>query len=126
MSIILSWHDDAKTMLRYDFPESWTWQDFYQAFRTGTSEYTATVDHPVDILIHLPEGGKLPASGHAISNARRALKEKSPNLNRIVVVGGNALVKAMVNVLSRVYQRQFLQADTLAQAEAMLAAERVR
>ncbi len=36
MKIQVSWHDDAKTILRYTYLEGWTAEEFYETFAQGT------------------------------------------------------------------------------------------
>jgi hypothetical protein len=120
-SIQVAWENAAKTILRYDFSEGWTWKDIFTIKSKG-DQMMDGVQHPVGVLFVLPPKSALPHN--AISNVRHLVKMTHPRAYASVMVSGDVYVKTIYNVLKQVYKpltETFLHAETVERARELLA-----
>ena len=124
MGVSVSWDNDDKTALRYDFKGRWTWQEF-DAATVEAFAMTGSVPHIVDSISNFEIGAALPPN--ALFQFRRAMSKAPPNRGITVIVGGSLFIKTMVTTFSRLNKQlgeRLLIADTLNQARTLLAARR--
>jgi hypothetical protein len=124
MNVKVSWDNDDKTTIRYDFEPHWTWDEFYKVAEDAFA-LTRSVEHTVDSISHFKPGANLPPN--ALMHFRRAMVNAPKNRGVTVIVGGSMFIKMMVTVFSKLNRQlgeRLLLADTLAQARVMLAARR--
>jgi hypothetical protein len=124
MSVNVSWDNDDKTIIRYDFDGQWTWNDF-NAATVDAFAMTRSVDHRVDSISYFNKGAALPPN--ALFQFRRAMANAPKNRGKTVIVGGSAFIKTMVAVfshLNRELGERLALADTLDEARANLTARR--
>ncbi len=69
MTINVTWDNDEKTTIRYDFAANWMWQEFDTAIDSGY-QMMSIVPHTVDNIINSLESSKMP-----IGKARRIIAE---------------------------------------------------
>lgn len=124
MSVNVSWDNDDKTALRYDFKARWTWEEF-DAATVQAFAMTGSVSHTVDSISNFETGAALPPN--ALFQFRRAMSKAPPNRGITVIVGGSMFIKAMVTTFSRLNKQlgeRLLLADSLDQARTLLASRR--
>ena len=120
MSIQLSWDNDEKTIIRFDYGKGWTWDDFSEAGKL-VQKMRAEVNHPVHIIANF-EDGAFPPLG-ALGKFRTA-QENVPGDAVVVVVGGGMFITALVSSFSRVYKalsKNLMVADSLDKAREKIA-----
>jgi hypothetical protein len=114
MSIRVEWSDTSHTILHYHLPQEWTWDQFHEATQTGQT-VMGSVEHPVDMVFELDAGMIIPP--RVLHNMARIMRQPSPpNVNRVVLVGGNGLVRNLASVLRTLYPVQMsrvMEAQTL-------------
>jgi len=124
MNIKVSWDNDDKTVIRYDFEGTWTWEDFKIA-ATEAFAMTRSVEHPVDTISNFLPGVLLPPN--AIFQFRRIMEDAPPNRGVNVIVGSSAFIRTMVMMFSginRNLSKRLIVVDRLDQARAAIAARR--
>lgn len=131
MPIRVSWYDDAKTIIRHDFPVEWTWDEFYEATRQSV-EMEKTVRHNLYLLSVNPPNAKIPA-GNALANFQKGFDLHKPHLRFVLVPTNNTFLLlfgrtlmslGMVTKKLRMVQTieealRLIQADKEAQKEAL-------
>src|SRR5258706_13447577 len=121
MTITVSWDNDDKTVIRYDFAGKWDWTDF----RTATVEafaFTRSVQHRVDSISNFHPGTTLPSD--ALFQFNRIMKTAPLNRGATVIVGGTMFINNMVSIFSKVHKplgKKLLLASTLDEARQKLA-----
>lgn len=118
--VTVTWENPAKTILRYDFVERWTWKDIYAAKNIGDA-MVESVPHFVGLMYVLPPNATLPEN--AIPNVRTLIKNAHKRVYMSVVVSNNVYVKTIYNVLKQVYKpltKNFMHADNADKARTLL------
>lgn len=124
MNIKVSWDNDDKTVIRYDFEGPWTWDDFRIAAEEAFA-MTRSVEHTVDTISNFFPGVLLPAN--AMFQFRRIMEEAPKNRGVNVIVGSSAFIRTMVMMFSSVNRqlaKRIVIVDRLDQARAVLAERR--
>jgi hypothetical protein len=124
MKVSVSWDNDDKTAIRYDFEQGWTWSDFSAATVDGFA-LTRSVQHTVDSISYFKPGVELPPN--ALFQFRKAMANAPKNRGVTVIVGGSLFIKTLVGAFSRIYPQlgqRLLLADSLEQARTLLSARR--
>ena len=100
MGIQVTWDDKAKGILRYDFGENWTWDDFFAAVSTAK----ALIDEVPGLvgIIMNTEAERMQYPPNMLTNMRKALSGKHPRTRIIVVVAKNQFLLVMLNILSQI------------------------
>jgi hypothetical protein len=102
MGITAVWDNDEKTIIRYIYDGSWTWDDFYTAFGQAY-KMIDTVNHRVDIIVDVRMSSLLPQN--ALSRGRQLSTSTHTNQGRTIVVGANALMRSVSNIFNKVYTK---------------------
>ena len=122
MGVTVSWDNEARTTLRYDFQGQWDWEQFRTAAVVAFA-LTRSVPHKVDTISYFHVGAMLPSN--AIFHFNKAMKDAPPNRGVTVIVGNNTFIKNLVSVFGKIYKplgkRLFL-AASLDEARQKLAA----
>ena len=124
MKINVTWDNEEKTVVRYDYGKGWTWNDFWAASETS-NQMLATVDHTVDFLTSFVDG--TPPSLGAFGQFKRAQDTFPENGGVVIIVGGGALISGLVTTFSKVYRKfsdNLLVAKTVDEARVILAERR--
>lgn len=124
MNVTVSWDNDARTVIRYDFEKQWTWDEFYAA-ATSAFAMTRSVSHLVDTISNFTPGAALPPN--ALFQFRRAMYTAPANRGVNVIVGASALIKTLVllfSQLNRDLSERLILVDSLEQAREVLAERR--
>ncbi len=124
MPVLVDWDDSEKTILRYRFEGHWTWDELYVTYERGVS-LNNSVPHRVDTLADLTQSKGLP--GNAAAQFRKLTTLPQSNTGLIVIVGGGALITALLNAFKTVYRRgaeKYFQVNRLEQAYALINQDR--
>jgi hypothetical protein len=124
MNIKVSWDNEDKTIIRYDFEGTWTWADF----RTAAEEafaMTRSVEHTVDTISNFYPGVMLPPN--AMFQFRQIMEDAPPNRGVNVIVGSSAFIRTMVMIFSSINRnlaKRLIVVDNLEQARGTLSVQR--
>jgi hypothetical protein len=111
MSVSMNWDNPAKTILKITFTGEATQEDFITAFNNQIT-YLDSVPHNVCVLADFREITRM----QNILGASGAMSGKTfTNLAGLVVVGTNPILKAVINVWSKLY-RKMTMVSTLEEA----------
>lgn len=103
MTITVQWDDESQTIVRWVFEGKWTWDEYNQAM-TESNQRVRGVEHAVDAIMDLTHSNMLPAN--VLSNTHAARDEIQPkNIRWIYIVSHQALLKALINIFTRLYER---------------------
>ena len=124
MNIKVSWDNEEKTVIRYDFEGPWTWDEF----RIAAEEVfamTRSVEHQVDTISNFFPGVMLPPN--AMFQFRRIMEDAPKNRGINVIVSSSAFIRTMVMMfgsVNRQLAKRLIIVDRLDQARAALAERR--
>ncbi len=124
MSIDGSWDNDEKPIIRYDYGQGWTWDEFKQATATS-DEMVSSVTHTVDFITDFSSGSAPPMG--ALGKFKSAQENSPENVGAIVIVGGSMFVNTLVSTFSRIYRamgEQLMVASTVDESREKIAARR--
>lgn len=122
MSLItVSWDNDTRTIIRWEFQTGWYWADLYQA-RGAFDQLMEAVSHPVDVIINLNKT-TIPL-GDTLHNFR-AVSLRPPTHRRVMVLTNASTfgltVAEIVRHTFRIWDRMLI-ANSLEEAYAKIAA----
>lgn len=123
MSIKVLWDDTDKTIIRYMYEGRWTWDDFQNAY-VEAKVMLDEVNHKVALIIDVRNSSLLPNG--ILSRAKNQSRTRHPNEDTVVIVGANAFVRAIYDVMRNLYsdaiqKRGYYLASTLEEAHTLLA-----
>ena len=101
MKVNVSWDNDKKNVIRFEYEPMWTWEDFRWASDIS-DEMMESVDHIVELIIYFRDGVTLPPS--AVKNFKEALERAPKNSGMVVVVGGNMLTDMVLANVTKVFK----------------------
>ena len=103
MGIAVCWDDDEKTIIRWDFDEKWTWNDFHEAFRISM-EMGENLTYRVDVIPNATKSPHMPIG--ALSEFKR-LDNQLPSIVKLIVVAGtSAFTRSMIELFGKIYRAQ--------------------
>ncbi len=121
MSVTVAWDNAAHTIIRCEYEGEIDGENVRAAL-AAVAALLEGIDYPVDFINNL-------SSAHIGSEALiagiRAMSDWPPHTRRVVVVSGQAAVRAAANVVRRLYpkwRRRVFIVDTVAEARQILAA----
>jgi len=123
MSIKVLWDNTEKTIIRYMYEGRWTWDDFQIAY-TEAKVMLDEVNHKVALIIDVRNSSLLPNG--ILSRAKNQTRTRHPNEDTVVIVGANAFVRAIYDVMRNLYadaiqKRGYYLASTVEEAHTLLA-----
>lgn len=129
--ITIKWGTDDKTVLLYEFEDSWSIDDLIEALDAGVA-VTAKYDHDMDVIVDLTKSGMPDLFGVNMNKAfKRAMNRtdehmedttKDPGL--IVIVASNPIMRSTLVSLLGMYKRlgnQLVVASDLDEARSKIA-----
>jgi len=122
MAVNVRWLDDTKTIIVLEYIGAWTWSELFQA-RATAAEMRGSWDGKLPSIQDLTNGQLLPKD--IFSNAHR-VTATMPENSLIVLVGTNALARAVLETLRRLDrggQQHYRIAATVDEAAALIKAE---
>lgn len=120
----MQWENDEKTIVRWTFEGVWTWGDFRVA-QAELHNMIRYLGYQVDVIADMRRSPALPRD--TFHNFKSAELKALPNRDRVVLVGGSFLVRGMASTFNQVFRNRptrFLLADTVEEAQSMLAQPR--
>jgi len=87
VGISICWDNPEKTVIRYDFGQSWTWDDFWAALKAD-DELIGSVDHIVHLIFDFRQARFVPPNPG--SKFRMLADQISDRIGLIIIVGANA------------------------------------
>ncbi len=124
MPVHVSWDDDAKTTVRWDYEGKWTWDEVAAALEQSNT-MIRTTDHSVSIIHNLTASAGIPSG--ALTQAHRFTASQPENWDLTVVVGSGGFIDALVNVFGKVYRKlgeHYRAARTLDDARSIIARQK--
>jgi len=101
MPITVDWADPEHSILIYSFVSNWTWDDYDRA-NLVTHDLIVSVSHEVALICDFSASTGIPP--RVLSHIGRSLRQKRPaNLNQIIAVGVNGLLRNLADVLRTLY-----------------------
>lgn len=103
MGIAVVWDDDEKTIIRWDFDEKWTWDDFHEAFRISM-DMGENLTYRVDVIPNATQSPHMPVG--ALAEFKR-LDSQLPDIVKLIVVAGtSAFTRSMIELFGKIYRAQ--------------------
>ena len=99
MAIRVIWDDASQRIVRYDFDEQWTWEDFFAAKKAAYNMIDANA-RPVAVIMAAHPNMTLPPN--MLTHSLSALRNKHPNTLLVVFVITKPFLRAMLNTLSKI------------------------
>jgi hypothetical protein len=94
------WDNIDKTVIRFEFEGSWTWDDLYQASDEATAMLD-TVPHMVDFVLDVRNANQIPRD--FMNHAGNIANGQNPKRGLLVVVGANRLLRTLGGTLRRLF-----------------------
>ncbi|MCI0713856.1 MAG: hypothetical protein L0154_27105 [Chloroflexi bacterium] len=96
MSVKVSWYDEENTIIVQEFPEIWTWDEFYDAVKR-TVELENQVSHPLYVIGTQPRNGQTP-KGNVISQYNVAIRMHEDHMRYYLIATDNYLTTIFGNI----------------------------
>lgn len=103
MSIVVYWEDEAQTIIRWDFDEKWSWDDFHEAFRISLV-MGENIQHRVDVLANAVKSPNMPMG--ALAEFKRLDRQLPAFVKLIVVAGSSPFTRSMIELFGKIYRAQ--------------------
>lgn len=104
MSIAIVWDNNDNSVLRITFGKVWTWEELDSSIEAAKA-LMDQVNHQVDQIIDLKNISGVPEG--AFWRLHKLTQTKHHNQGRVILVGGNAFMRAMMDTLRRVVSDLF-------------------
>ncbi len=124
MTVEVQWDNPEQTVIRFDFAERWTLDEFEAVRKIAYQMYDKSPHQGMfGVLLIFPPRAFLPEN--ILSIVRRQISVKHIRTGMIVVVSNNSYVKILCNMLVTVYRPAravFTQTDNIEEGRALLLA----
>lgn len=100
MGVSVYWENSRHTAIVLKFTAPWTW-DEYERVGTELEAMVQSVNHTVDVLIHIAEAGAIPTD--SMFRLRELYHSTLPNLGEYVFIGAPDGFKSLMTVTDRYY-----------------------
>lgn len=98
MTIKLSWDNEERTALLYQFPEKWTWDDFY-VIKKQADVMLDELDHSAALIFDMSLTRSIPTG--VLSQSKKLLDNAHPHGTPIILVGTSLIIQAMLNLVGK-------------------------
>lgn len=100
MGVWVTWDNPEKTILRYIYEETWTWDEWGTAVEDART-MMQSVDHKVFLIVDaacrdVPKG--------ALSRFRHATCVEAGHVKMVLLVGNNAFLQTLFSIVRRLVQ----------------------
>ena len=99
MPVHVSWGNDAKTYVVFEFDGDWTWEEYYKGRKKGI-EFADQVPHVVNLIVDYTNSSMFPRN--MLSHFGSSMDHNPKEFDIAVIVSESAFVVAMLNVLSKI------------------------
>jgi len=100
VSIRVAWDNIDKTVIRFEFEDSWTWDDLYAASDEATTMLD-TVHNMVDFILNVRNANQIPRD--FMNHAGDIASGENPKRGLLIVVGANRLLRTIGGTLRRLF-----------------------
>jgi galactose-1-phosphate uridylyltransferase len=100
MSIVVGWDNTDKTIIRWQFVNDWSWDDYYGALQVSR-QLNQQARGMVDIIVDMRASQTLP--NNIFTHAQNVLQTRSLNIGVIVVIGLNPLLRSVYNTFKNLH-----------------------
>jgi hypothetical protein len=127
MGITIVWDNNENSVMRITFGKTWTWEEV-DSIVEATKVMMDQVNHQVDQIIDMKNIGGIPEG--AFWRLRKITQTRHHNQGRVIMVGGNAFVRATMDTLRRIVSdlfeaETFVLVPTVEEARAQLFKKRL-
>ena len=102
MGVKIAWDNDEKTIIRYDFSDPWTFEEFHEAMGLDDALFDS-VDHKVHMLFNMMDVRSAPPN--LLAKLPQILTEINPRLGVVVIAESYTWVKSIAEIFYKVYGR---------------------
>ena len=96
MPVHVSWDNEDKTIIHYQFDQDWTWEEFFPA-KARAQELIDTVPHKVGVILETHHNGAV--RPNLLGNFRNGLRTKHPNTVIVVIVVTRPFIRTMIGTV---------------------------
>lgn len=124
MPIAVVWDNDEKSIILSKFTDPWDWNDFYMAGQTAAM-LAGTVNHTVAFINDITDTRSLPTN--AMVHFRSINRAGAPNIDLVLIVGGDTYTKMMIEMFQRLNKNEPLAwtiVNSMDEARALIAKKR--
>lgn len=125
MPITVYWETIAPNIIRWDFYDPWTLEEFWQAYYQS-HDMVRDHDGLVDFLLN---GNQTKPPAFPLAEFQRAFREASPKQNTMVIINENSFIRSLMQVLQRLRVRntdKLYFARSIEEAHAVILGKRLR
>jgi hypothetical protein len=97
----VTWFDDSRTIIRIELHQSWTWEDFAQAYDEVMTIMLRS-EHTIHCIVDMSSSSELP-HGNPWGLLRRMAHITPCNRGMIVHVGGAVVAEAMCTAFDALF-----------------------
>lgn len=94
--IEVSWLDKDNNIIQWEFPVTWTWNDFYTA-KKEVDRMIESVEGIVDSVFLTSKRNKFPPG--ALTHMRNIMVQRHERHDAIILVGSNGVLKALLKIV---------------------------
>jgi hypothetical protein len=98
MPVNVTWGNDAKTYVVFEFDGNWTWDDYYKGRKRGI-ELANEVTNVVNLIVDYSKSSMFPRN--MLSHFGSSIDHNPKDFDICVIVTQSAFVRALVNALSK-------------------------
>jgi hypothetical protein len=102
MGVKLQWDNEEQTIIRYEFTDPWTWEEFREALDADDA-MIAGVDHTVHLLFDMMNIHTAPSN--MLVKLPQIVDSINPRLGLIVVAGGYIWIQSIGEIFYKSYGR---------------------
>ena len=103
MGVWVTWDNQEKTILRYVYEGTWTWDEWYTAVENARRMMEG-VDHKVYLIVDAA-CQELPP--RALSRFRHATSGEAMHVKMVVLVGNNAFIQTLFGIVRNIVRGCF-------------------
>lgn len=129
MGIQLTWDDSGrvpeKTVILWEFGESWTWADFCQREQETYEWHMESVPRTIHTIADMQRNNRMPGV-EALSSFVHHIKYRPPNRGKVIVVDPGRMMKLLEPIIRRLVPDlsvDYILVDSLDEAYELVLAE---
>jgi len=100
MGVFVTWDNEARTTLRYDFVGDWGWDEFLAAYRQAEAMFES-VGHLVDVIADFQQSGCVPVE--TLARLAYIFRDRPENLGSSVIVADRTFTTTSFAIFGQYY-----------------------
>lgn len=100
MPVQVVWDNADKTIMRFIYSGSWTWEEYHDAI-SALQTLIQGVTHTVHMIVDM-SGGIWTPPGSFIDHMNQEKRRMPPNMGMTVIVGRSLMLKVIFNVMNSI------------------------